>query len=170
MKGFRSSQGSGGSEGSAGSGVLRFGESVLPGLIAAVGLWLSLGVVSPLAGSSADRIGALAPVWVLLACLVVVGLLAAGLDKERARVLYLGAVAGLPWLPGRIAAFLIWQGPIVWALWAGILLVLVWPWLERVGARALGVDAVGAAPPRDRDRSGDLPGRSVADGARAARR
>ena len=102
-----------------------------------MGLWLSFGVVSPVAGSSADRIGALAPAWVLLVCLVVVGLLAAGLDRERARVLYFGAIACLPWLPGRIAAFLIWQGPVVWALWAGILLVVVWPWLERVGARAL---------------------------------
>ena len=69
----------------------------------------------------------------------------------------------------RIAAFLIWQGPIVWALWAGILLVVVWPWLERVGSSRAGVDALRAAPPRDRDRSGDLSGCGVADGARCCR-
>jgi len=84
-----------------------------------------------------NRVGALPSLWLLLTCLIVVTALAFVLDRGRARVLYFGAIALLPWVPVPIAAFLVWQGPILWALWIGILLVGAWPGLVWVGNRVV---------------------------------
>jgi len=132
MKGFK---GSTGSKGAAGSRLPRFLQATLPGFVAAAGLWLSLGAVSPVDAAGVDRIGALPPLWLLAAFLIVLPALAFVLGRGRARVLYFGAIALLPWVPGPIAPLLLWQGPMLGALWIGILLVVVWPWLARAGSR-----------------------------------
>ena len=128
MKGFR---------GSAGSGVPRFRKTLLPGVVAGVGLWLSFGAVSPVDANGVNRVGALPSLWLLLTCLIVVPALAFVLNRGRARVLYFGGIALLPWVPVPIAALLVWQGPILWALWIGILLVVAWPGLAWAGNRVV---------------------------------
>ena len=106
-----------------------------PGLVGGFGLWLSCGAVSPVDATSLNRVGALPSFWLLLACLILVPALTFVLDRGRARILYFGAVAVLPWIPGPFAPFLLWQGPMLCVLWIGILLVLTWPWLASIGRR-----------------------------------
>ena len=63
-----------------------FRGSVLPGVVAGVGLWLSFGAVSPVDENGVNRVGALPSFWLLLTCLIVVPAVAFVLDRGRARV------------------------------------------------------------------------------------
>jgi hypothetical protein len=95
---------------------------------AGVSVWLSLGVLAVTDASTRARIGALPPLWVLAAIpgLAASAAVAGRLSLPRAWPLALALLLWLPWLPGRIpAAFLIWQGPMLWLVWAAVALGLV---------------------------------------------
>jgi hypothetical protein len=103
--------------------------------IAAGALWVSFGtlaVTGPAPGAA--RLGVLPPLWALAVSAAAVGALAWALARRGASPapLALSAPMLLPWVPGPVPhVFLIWTGPIVWAVWAAVAATLVaangWP-------------------------------------------
>ena len=102
---------------------------------ASLALWVSFGTLAVTStASDAARIGLLAPLWGLAAAAAAVGAIVWALARRGASVvpLALGGLVLLPWVPGPVPQFfLIWTGPIVWAVWAAVLATLVaangWP-------------------------------------------
>ncbi len=108
----------------------------LPLFVAAGALWVTAGVLSPAGSHATERIAVLPSVWIaVLLLLAATALALVPWDPARLRPLYLSALLWLPWLPLPIPpAFLLWHGPLAWAVWAvvaGLLLVPVgrawWP-------------------------------------------
>ena len=96
------------------------------GLAALAGLaaWVSLGTLAVAsAAPGAPRLGLLPPWWALGLLLATALAGVSALDRRgwpRTPWL-LSALTLLPWLPGPVpTAFLIWSGPIVWLVWAGV--------------------------------------------------
>ena len=95
---------------------------------AGVSAWLSLGALAVTDASTRARIGALPPFWALALFVVVAcaGAWVTRLPLSRAWPLALTLLLWLPWFPGRLpAAFLIWQGPVVWLVWTAAALGLL---------------------------------------------
>lgn len=95
--------------------------------MAAMSMWLSLGIVAVTGDSSSVRIIALPPVW-LLAGLLLGAIAAARIVRatpSRLWPLLLTLLLWLPYMPGRIpVAFLIWQGPVEIAVWAMVAVLM----------------------------------------------
>jgi hypothetical protein len=91
-------------------------------LWAGCGIYLSLGGLSVIRAETADRIGVLAPLWVLVVVLGLCGLAALLIRSHRWSLLWLPALLlPLPWLPLPIpAAFLLWLGPLASVIWAAL--------------------------------------------------
>lgn len=101
---------------------MRLGRSALLAF-AGASAWLSFGTLAVL-DASPTRIGALPPIWLLIA--LVLGGAAFGwftrIPSAAVRPLLLTALLWLPWLPGPIpAAFLLWSGPLEGAVWIAAL-------------------------------------------------
>src|SRR5215468_4366922 len=96
-------------------------------LCGAFALWVSFGALAVADAGGASRIGVLpSPRWLLAALgIVAVAAIAAG---RRAIVLWLSAIALLPWLPLPLPAALIWTGPLRWWLWGAVVIGLAIPW------------------------------------------
>ncbi len=84
------------------------------------GIYLSLGGLSVIRAETADRVGVLAPLWVLVVILGLCGLAALLIRSHRWSLLWLPALLlPLPWLPLPVpAAFLLWLGPLASLIWA----------------------------------------------------
>lgn len=98
--------------------------------IAAVSLWLSVGLVAVTGETSAARIIALPPWWLLAGILVLAIGLARRFQLRASRLfpLLLTFLVWLPFVPGHIPiAFLIWQGPIEVAVWAVAVVITLGP-------------------------------------------
>lgn len=97
---------------------MRIARSALLALTGA-SVWISLGTVA-VVDPSTTRIGALPPVWLLIA-LTTAGAGAGAMWRTPMSTLAplaLTALLWLPWLPFPVpAAFLIWSGPAEWLLW-----------------------------------------------------
>lgn len=91
-------------------------------LLAGSGIYLSLGGLSVLRAETVDRIGVLAPLWVLVVVLGLCGLAALLIRSHRWSLLWLPALLlPLPWLPLPVpAAFLLWLGPLASVIWAAL--------------------------------------------------
>ena len=98
--------------------------------LAALAVWLSLGVQAVVDASTSARVGALPPWWFLavLEGLLVGAVLIRRMPASRLWPLALSALVCLPWLPGRIPpAFLIWYGPMAGLVWLTVMLGLAGP-------------------------------------------
>lgn len=92
--------------------------------VAAAAAWVSLGGVAVTENDTHPRVFALPPPWLLLALAIVAMATAWYLKPRPGRLwpLLISAVLFLPYLPGPIpAAFLIWDGPIEWFVWATVI-------------------------------------------------
>jgi hypothetical protein len=93
---------------------------LLPLVVAAVGLWLTLGAVSASGETATERLAVLPPARLLIAFLAGAVVLAHVLPASPARLrpLYVAFLPWLPWLPLPIpAGFLLWNGPLASAAW-----------------------------------------------------
>jgi hypothetical protein len=93
---------------------------VLPSAVAAVGLWLTLGVISASGETATERLAVLPPARLLIAFLAGAVVLARVLPASPARLrpLYLAFLSSLRWLFLPIpAGFLLWNGPLASAAW-----------------------------------------------------
>ncbi len=147
-------------------------QALLAPLFAAIGavsLWLTLGLVAVTADSTAARLVALAPFW-LLAVLIAAALALVLRFKPSPRQLsplLLTLLIWLPFLPGPVPpAFLIWQGPIEIAVWLLVLVAMAAPAVSLPGSAraplvaailAAGAYALGAVALRDQLPIGDEP-------------
>jgi hypothetical protein len=101
---------------------MSLGRRALVALLAGSGFYLSLGGLSVIRAETTDRIGVLAPPWVLILVAGLCGLAALLIRSHRWSLLWLPALLlPLPWLPLPIpAAFLLWLGPLAWVIWAAL--------------------------------------------------
>lgn len=101
---------------------MSLGRRALVALLVGSGIYLSLGGLSAGGVETADRIGVLAPLWVLFLILAVCGLAALLIRSHRWSLLWLPALLlPLPWLPLTLpAAFLLWLGPLAWVVWVAL--------------------------------------------------
>jgi hypothetical protein len=101
---------------------MSFGRRALVALLAGSGIYLSLGGLSVVRAETADRIGVLAPLWVLVPILGLCGLAALLIRSHRWSLLWLPALLlPLPWLPLPVpAAFLLWLGPLASVIWVAV--------------------------------------------------
>jgi hypothetical protein len=86
------------------------------------GIYLSLGGLSVIRAETMDRIGVLAPVWVLVSVLALCGLATLLIRSHGWSLLWLPALLlPLPWLPLSVpAAFLLWLGPLASVIWVAL--------------------------------------------------
>ncbi len=122
-----------------------FTRRAAPLAVSAIAAWISCGAVSPLDATGSGRAAILPPVWVLGALLAAAALVALAPRTQRVDTspLYLSAAAFLPWIPAPWPpALLLWQGPMLAALWAAVAIALTWPLWARVG-RAIIAQAPG---------------------------
>jgi hypothetical protein len=118
---------------------------LLPLSVAAGGLWLTLGVVTPIAASATERLAVVSSARLGFALVAAALALAWTLRIPAVRLhpLYLAVLLWLPWLPVPIpSAFLLWDGPLATAVWAAIAGLLLSPPMRAAWMRVL------AATPR----------------------
>jgi hypothetical protein len=101
---------------------MSLGRRALIALWVGSGIYVSLGGLSVIRAETMDRIGVLAPVWVLIAVLALCGLAALLIRSHSWSLLWLPALLlPLPWLPLPVpAAFLLWLGPLASVIWAAL--------------------------------------------------
>ena len=122
----------------------------LVALLAGSGFYFSLGGLSVFRAETADRIGVLPPLWVLLLVLALCGLAALLIRSHRWSLLWLPALLlALPWLPLPIpAAFLLWLGPLASVIWVAAAACAV----LRVGPPSIDAPGDANSGPRARGR------------------
>ncbi|MFN2445994.1 MAG: hypothetical protein ABR606_10510 [Vicinamibacterales bacterium] len=112
------------------------------GAFAGVSMWISLGTLALVDASARTRVGTLPPAWVLVA-LAAAGVMVTvrrRVSLSRASPLALLALLWLPWLPARVpAAFLIWEGPFEYVVWATVAAAFVVPSASRFAGGATGL-------------------------------
>ena len=94
-----------------------------------VAAWCSLGTVGLVHSSSTITRLTLVPRWWLLPVFIASAFVitrVARLTSHQLSALFLSALAILPWLPMPLpAAFLVWTGPLLVAVWSGVLLGVI---------------------------------------------
>jgi hypothetical protein len=96
--------------------------------------------VSAVASTAAERLAVLPPAWILAAllCAALVLAFVTRWNHTRLSPLYLSLLIWLPFLPGPIpTAFLLWHGPLAWAVWGVVAGILLLPAASALWARVL---------------------------------
>ena len=101
---------------------MSLGRRTLLALWVGSGIYLSLGGLSVIRTGTVDRVGVLAPIWVLLLVVALCGIAALLIRSHNWSLLWLPALLlPLPWLPLPVpAAFLLWLGPLASVVWAAL--------------------------------------------------
>ena len=90
--------------------------------------WISIGSLAVASTSTASRIGFLAPFWLapLLMAAFASAAWASNLTRSTSLPLFFSLVLVLPWIPGQVpAAFFLWTGPIVFAVWLAVIVGMI---------------------------------------------
>jgi hypothetical protein len=96
--------------------------------VAGLCAWISIGSLAVATHDTGSRFGFLPPLWLIPVLMVAFAFCAwaVRLSASASLPLFFSLVLVLPWIPGRVpAAFLVWTGPVVIAVWVVVALAVV---------------------------------------------